>query len=120
MIDELEEQGPQEQAKHLQGLGPGGGSKVEQIKANSNYLRGQIAEELAQPTTHFSDPQGQLLKFHGMYQQEDRDMRQARKAAREEKAYQFMVRSRIPGGALLGAGPDPDRLPEKPGDSSTC
>ncbi|HEY7123575.1 MAG TPA: NADPH-dependent assimilatory sulfite reductase hemoprotein subunit [Ktedonobacterales bacterium] len=100
MIDELEEQEPQEQAKHLKGLGPGGGSKVEQIKANSNYLRGQIAEELAQPTIHFSDPQVQLLKFHGMYQQEDRDTRQARKAAHEEKAYQFMVRSRIPGGVL--------------------
>ena len=100
MTNELEEQEPQQQAKHLKGLGIGGGSKVEQIKANSSYLRGQIAEELAQPTTHFSEAQIQLLKFHGMYQQEDRDARQARKAAKEEKAYQFMVRSRIPGGVL--------------------
>ncbi len=91
---------PQERAQHLKELGPGGGSKVEQIKVNSHYLRGQIAEELAQPTTHFSDSQVQLLKFHGMYQQEDRDARQARKAAKEEKAYQFMIRSRIPGGVL--------------------
>jgi sulfite reductase (ferredoxin) len=91
---------PQEQAHHLKELGPGSGSKVEQIKVTSNYLRGQIAEELAQPTTHFSDAQIQLLKFHGMYQQEDRDARQARKAAKEEKAYQFMIRSRIPGGVL--------------------
>ncbi len=99
-MDESEEQEPQQQAKHLKGLGPGGGSKVEQIKVKSHYLRGQIAEELAQPTTHFSESQAQLLKFHGMYQQEDRDERQARKAAKEEKAYQFMVRSRIPGGVL--------------------
>jgi sulfite reductase (ferredoxin) len=99
-MDEPEEQESQEQAKHLKGLGPGSGSKVEQIKIQSNYLRGQIVEELAQPTTHFSESQVQLLKFHGMYQQEDRDARQARKAAKEEKAYQFMVRSRIPGGVL--------------------
>ena len=78
MTNELEEQEPQQPAKHLKDLGIGGGSKVEQIKANSSYLRGQIAEELAQPTTHFSEAQIQLLKSHGMYQQEDRDARQAR------------------------------------------
>lgn len=81
-------------------LGPGEGSKVEQIKAQSHYLRGQIAEELAANTTHFSGDQVNLMKFHGTYQQEDRDARQTRKAAKEEKAYQFMVRSRIPGGVL--------------------
>lgn len=81
-------------------LGSGEGSKVEHIKANSNYLRGKLAEELVEDTTHFSEDQIQLLKFHGSYQQEDRDARQARKAAKAEKAYQFMVRSRIPGGAL--------------------
>jgi sulfite reductase (ferredoxin) len=87
-------------AKHLLALGEGVGSKVEQIKVNSNYLRGSIAEELAADTSHFSEDQIQLIKFHGMYQQEDRDARQARKAAGAEKAYQFMIRSRIPGGAL--------------------
>src|SRR5579872_7283531 len=81
-------------------LGPGEGSKVEHIKAQSRYLHGQIAEELAAETTHFSEEQVQLIKFHGMYQQENRDLRHARKEAKEEKAYQFMVRSRIPGGAL--------------------
>lgn len=81
-------------------LGPGEGSKVEHIKVESNYLRGQIAEELAQDTPRFTEDQVQLIKFHGMYQQEDRDARQARKAAGAEKAYQFMIRSRIPGGAL--------------------
>jgi sulfite reductase (ferredoxin) len=81
-------------------LGPGEGSKVEQIKISSDYLRGQIVEELSQETSRFSEDQVQLIKFHGMYQQEDRDARQARKAAGSEKAYQFMIRSRIPGGAL--------------------
>jgi sulfite reductase (ferredoxin) len=81
-------------------LGPGEGSKVERIKVGSHYLQGQIAEELSGEATHFSEDQIQLIKFHGMYQQEDRDQRRARKEAREEKAYQFMIRSRIPGGAL--------------------
>ena len=85
---------------NLANLGPGVGSKVEQIKSKSDYLRGQIAGELAQDTTRFSEEQVQLIKFHGIYQQEDRDARQARKAAGVEKAYQFMVRSRIPGGRL--------------------
>jgi sulfite reductase (ferredoxin) len=86
--------------KTLLHLGAGAGSKVEQIKISSNYLRGQIAEELSQDTSRFSEDQVQLIKFHGMYQQEDRDQRQARKVAGAEKAYQFMIRSRIPGGAL--------------------
>lgn len=90
----------EETANTLLGLGPGNGSKVEAIKSQSAYLRGQIAEELAQDTTHFSDAQVQIVKFHGMYQEEDRDVRHARKAAGMEKAYQFMIRSRIPGGAL--------------------
>jgi sulfite reductase (ferredoxin) len=85
---------------NLLGLGVGNGSKVEHIKITSNYLHGQIQEELEQDTSRFSEDQIQLIKFHGMYQQEDRDVRQARKAASAEKAYQFMIRSRIPGGTL--------------------
>ncbi len=81
-------------------LGPGEGSKVERIKESSHHLRGQIAEELSQDTSHFTEDQIQLMKFHGVYQQENRDVRQQRKAEGTEKAYQFMVRSRIPGGAL--------------------
>jgi sulfite reductase (ferredoxin) len=91
---------PKETARTLLDLGPGEGSKVEHIKVSSNHLRGHIAEELAADTTHFSEEQVQLIKFHGMYQQEDRDVRHTRKGAGEEKAYQFMVRSRIPGGVL--------------------
>ena len=90
----------QRPANNLNDLGPGEGSKVEHIKIESNHLRGQLAEELDQDTTHFSEAQVQLLKFHGTYQQEDRDARKERKAQGEEKAYQFMVRSRIPGGVL--------------------
>ena len=90
----------QEATNNLIHLGAGTGSKVERIKQDSAYLHGQIAEELQQETSRFSEDQLQLLKFHGTYQQEDRDLRQTRKAAGEEKAYQFMVRSRIPGGVL--------------------
>lgn len=91
---------PEQNANYLLELGKGVGSKVETIKINSQRLRGNIVEELNADTSHFSEDQIQLIKFHGMYQQEDRDARQARKAAGAEKAYQFMIRSRIPGGAL--------------------
>src|SRR5579859_2889177 len=91
----------EESANDLLHLEPGTGSKVERIKVESRHLRGQIAEELAQEDTQcFTDPQVQLMKFHGIYQQENRDVRQVRKAAGEEKAYQFMVRTRIPGGRI--------------------
>ena len=89
-----------EHTNNLLHLGVGEGSKVEHIKAESHYLAGQISEELQNESSRFSEPQIQLLKFHGTYQQENRDQRQTRKSAGEEKAYQFMVRSRIPGGVL--------------------
>jgi len=84
----------------LTSLGVGVGSKVERIKIESDYLRGQLAEELEQGGSHFGQENVQLLKFHGTYQQENRDARQVRKASGEEKEYSFMVRSRIPGGTL--------------------
>jgi len=90
----------QEPVTNLIHLGVGVGSKVERIKKESKHLHGQIVEQLQQDTPRFTDDQVQLLKFHGTYQQEDRDLRQARKAAGEEKAYQFMVRARIPGGHM--------------------
>ena len=90
-----------EQGKNsLTHLGEGVGSKVERIKIESDYLRGQIVEELEQESSHFGHDDVQLLKFHGTYQQENRDARQVRKASGEEKEYSFMVRSRIPGGTL--------------------
>ncbi|HKD76639.1 MAG TPA: phosphoadenylyl-sulfate reductase, partial [Ktedonobacterales bacterium] len=81
----------------LLSLGAGNGSKVEKIKSASRHLRGDIDAQLHEATPNFSDDQVQLLKFHGTYQQDDRDVRLER---RGEKAYQFMVRSRIPGGVL--------------------
>ncbi|HEY0753411.1 MAG TPA: NADPH-dependent assimilatory sulfite reductase hemoprotein subunit [Ktedonobacteraceae bacterium] len=90
----------QESTPDLIHLGVGVGSKVERIKKESDHLYGQIVEQLKQDTSRFTEDQVQLLKFHGTYQQEDRDVRQTRKAAGEEKAYQFMVRARIPGGYL--------------------
>ena len=90
----------QEPTTNLIHLGEGVGSKVERIKKDSNYLHGQITEQLQQDTARFTEDQVQLLKFHGTYQQEDRDQRSARRTAGAEKAYQFMIRARIPGGYL--------------------
>ncbi len=105
--------------KNLLELGPGEGSKVEQIKITSNYLRGDLVEELEQNTSRFSEDHVQLIKFHGMYQQEDRDARQSRKVAGAEKAYQFMIRSRIPGGTLTAEQYlMHDRLAERYGNST--
>jgi sulfite reductase (ferredoxin) len=78
-------------------------SPVEQIKLASNYLRGNLAEELASDADHFSKDSTQLLKPHGTYQQDNRDDRAASRAvggAKSEKAYSFMVRVKIPGGKL--------------------
>jgi sulfite reductase (ferredoxin) len=74
---------------------------VEEIKAESHSLRGRIAETLQQKQqSHFADEEFQLLKFHGTYQQDDRDQRAARKQQNLDKAWMFMVRSKLPGGAL--------------------
>ena len=51
-------------------------SPLERLKSQSDSLRGQMAAELAGPSDHFSDDSTQLLKFHGVYQQDDRDRRQ--------------------------------------------
>lgn len=75
-------------------------SKVEGFKKASDFLRGSIAESLAADTTHFDESDVQLLKFHGSYQQDDREQRRDLRAAGLEKAYQFMVRAAIPGGIL--------------------
>jgi sulfite reductase (ferredoxin) len=73
---------------------------VEALKRASHGLRGTIPDELASPIDHFSEEAYQLLKYHGVYQQDDRD---ARKAARETGAgrdYSCMIRTRSPGGIL--------------------
>jgi sulfite reductase beta subunit-like hemoprotein len=80
----------------------GGGtteSKVESAKRQGRHLRGSIEETLASGATHFEHDDIQLLKFHGSYQQDDRDRRKSR-AQDGEKAYQFMIRVALPGGIL--------------------
>src|SRR5262245_12032716 len=73
-------------------------SPVEAIKENSRALRGTIALELLQDSDHFDDQNKQLLKFHGTYQQDDRDARKNRSKSGVGKYYMFMVRCKIPGG----------------------
>ena len=75
-------------------------TKDELIKENSNYLRGTIKEDLVKNTTHFEETNVKLLKFHGIYQQDNRDTRQDRNAKSLEKEYSFMIRTKLPGGQL--------------------
>ncbi len=75
-------------------------TKVEVIKEESGYLRGTIALELARPSDHFNDADKGLLKFHGTYQQDDRDARKQRSKEGVGRYYMFMVRCKIPGGKL--------------------
>ncbi|PMB13685.1 sulfite reductase, ferredoxin dependent [Fischerella thermalis CCMEE 5282] len=69
-------------------------SKIEAIKERSNFLREPVATEILQDTTHFSEDAVQILKFHGSYQQDNRDNR----VKGQEKDYQFMLRTKNPGG----------------------
>lgn len=76
-------------------------TEVENIKAASRHLRGSIADGLIDPlTSAIADSDTQLSKFHGIYQQDDRDIRSERKRQKLEPAYSFMIRARIPGGLL--------------------
>ncbi len=71
----------------------------ERLKADSNYLRGTIAEGLDDPISGgLEERDTQLTKFHGIYQQDDRDRRSERRQRKLEPAYQFMVRVRLPAG----------------------
>ncbi|KAF2808322.1 thiamine diphosphate-binding protein [Mytilinidion resinicola] len=71
----------------------------EDIKIESNYLRGTIAEGLKDTSTGaISAADQQLTKFHGTYMQDDRDLRDERKAQGLEPAYSFMIRCRLAGG----------------------
>jgi sulfite reductase (ferredoxin) len=75
-------------------------SAVEAIKSQSRLLRGSIAEELRNSEDHFDKDTSQLLKFHGAYQQDNRDARGKVGGGKSDKSYMFMVRSKIPGGVL--------------------
>jgi sulfite reductase (ferredoxin) len=71
-------------------------AKVEHLKTDSNYLREPVASELLLDTNHFSEDAIQILKFHGSYQQDNRDNR----AKGQEKDYSMMLRTRNPGGFI--------------------
>jgi len=70
-------------------------SKLENIKESSNYLRGNLTDELKKDSSYFTKEGLQLLKFHGTYQQDDRDLRNGK-----DRFYMFMVRIRLPGGRM--------------------
>jgi len=73
----------------------------ESVKASSRYLRGTILESLANRLTGaVAEHDVQLLKFHGTYQCDDRDLREERARQRLEPAYEFMVRVPVPGGVV--------------------
>jgi sulfite reductase (NADPH) hemoprotein beta-component len=80
-------------------------SPDERMKYESNYLRGTIAEGLLDRITGAvpSDDDVKLMKFHGIYQQDDRDIRDERRRQKLEPAYQFMIRVRLPGGVCTPA-----------------
>ncbi|MFC3339979.1 assimilatory sulfite reductase (NADPH) hemoprotein subunit [Paracandidimonas soli] len=79
-------------------------SELEQIKLDSRFLRGTIEQGLADPVTgSISEDDNKLLKFHGSYQQDDRDLRDERRRQKLEPAYSFMIRARLPGGVISPA-----------------
>ena len=73
----------------------------EALKENSNFLRGNLAEEFADTSNGaISADNQQLSKFHGMYLQDDRDVRADRRKHKLDKAYSFLIRVRMPGGLV--------------------
>src|SRR6476620_259841 len=72
--------------------GPGAKpSKVEAIKIASEYLKGLLADEIKNSESHISEDAATILKFHGSYQQDDRDMRTQLKREKKDKAGQFLA-----------------------------
>ncbi len=75
-------------------------TSVEEIKRSSDFLRGDLARDLSGDRPNVTHESEQLLKFHGVYAQDDRDVRRARTQAGEALDYIFMVRVVVPGGRL--------------------
>lgn len=95
-------------------------SRNETLKRESDFLRGSLKKEIEDPLNGgLSEDSNQLLKFHGSYLQDDRDLRNERQKQKLEPAYQFMIRVRLPGGV---AAPEQwlvmDELAEKFGNGS--
>ncbi|MFP2957560.1 assimilatory sulfite reductase (NADPH) hemoprotein subunit [Myxococcus sp. 1LA] len=79
-------------------------SEVEHIKTQSRLLRGSLEESLTDPVTGgLATPDTSLIKFHGSYQQDDRDLREERRQQKLEPDYSFMLRTRLPGGVCTPA-----------------
>ena len=90
-------------------------SSAETLKRNSRHLRGTIAEELGNTLLYFSKPATGVLKFHGIYQQDDRDLRKLQ----PERVFSAMVRVGIPGGRLSAEQYlELDRLADEVGDGT--
>lgn len=76
-------------------------SELEKMKYESNYLHGTLVESLADPITgSIAYADTQISKFHGIYQQFDRDLEKERKRQKLESAYSFLIRVRLPGGVV--------------------
>ncbi|WP_261339710.1 NADPH-dependent assimilatory sulfite reductase hemoprotein subunit [Blastopirellula marina] len=77
-------------------------SKIENLKLDSRQLRGTLADELQNDRPDFSADAIQLLKYHGSYQQDDRDVRKQKNAdgTKKEKAYSCLIRTAVPGGRV--------------------
>ena len=90
--------GETDQSRHLSPCIASGAerSKFEQLKADSGYLHDPLAAELANDAHHFTDGAVQLLKFHGSYQQDNRENRQKG----QDKDWQMMLRLRSPAGRI--------------------
>ena len=73
---------------------------VEVLKEQSDGLRAPLVDEFSSPTTFITDAGYQILKFHGSYQQDDRDLRGDRRKGGQEYAFGFMIRLRLPGGDI--------------------
>ena len=79
-------------------------SPIEKIKDESDYLRGTITESLNDPLTGGMRTVDQvLIKFHGTYQQQDRDLDDERKKQKLEPLYSFLIRVRVPAGVTTAA-----------------
>ncbi|KAA6447406.1 assimilatory sulfite reductase (NADPH) hemoprotein subunit [Bacillus atrophaeus] len=82
----------------------GSPSDVEDIKEKSDYLRGTLKEVmLDRISAGIPDDDNRLMKHHGSYLQDDRDLRNERQKQKLEPAYQFMLRVRMPGGVSTPA-----------------
>jgi sulfite reductase (ferredoxin) len=75
---------------------------VEEIKKQSKNLRGTLSDSLTKSSAAFDADERNLIKFHGMYQEDDRDERITRQKAKLDPKWILMVRSKIPGGGLTG------------------